>query len=150
MKKVISIVVLFIGFNTVAQKREMKDFTPEQIATLATKKMVLALDLNKSQQTTIYEINLENAITRKAKREEHKKSMADNHTKKPTAEERYARQSEMLEQQIAQKKKMKSILSNEQFEKWEQLKHKKMRMHHKRRGGEKEAARKHKMENENK
>tara|TARA_R110002050_G_scaffold204522_4_gene340236 strand:- start:171881 stop:172330 length:450 start_codon:yes stop_codon:yes gene_type:complete len=147
MKKVISILVLFIGLNALAQKREMQDLTPEQFATLSTKKMTLALDLNESQQTKIYQMTLENATKRKAKREEHKKSMASNQSKKPTADERYTMQSAMLDHQIAQKKKMKSILSSEQFEKWEQMKHKRMDMHI-RKGAKKDGPRKHKMEKE--
>lgn len=123
MKKSILILVLFIGFNSFAQKGERKNLTPEQHATLSTKKMVLALDLNESQQTKIYNLNLENAKNRKAKMEEFKKLRESGETKKLSSEDRYNRESAMLDQKIAQKEKMKAILSKEQFEKWEKMKH---------------------------
>mgnify|MGYP003651173584 FL=1 len=150
MKKVILSIVLFIGFNTIAQKREMKEINPEQFATLSTKRMTLDLDLNESQQTKIYQLNLENANARKSKMEAHKKAMENGQTKKMTSDDRYAMQNEILDHKIAQKKKMKSILSSEQFEKWEKMNKKRMGMYKKRRGDKREDNRMHKMKKENK
>lgn len=142
--------VVLIGFNAIAQKREMKDINPEQFATLSTKKMTLDLDLNESQQTKIYALNLENATARKSKMEAHRKAMQAGEPKKMTSEDRYAMQNEMLDHQIAQKKKMKGILSAVQFEKWEKMNHRKMEMYKKRRGERKEGTGMHKMKKENK
>lgn len=153
MKKVISILVLLIGFNAMAQKRQMTNLSPEQVATLQTKKMTLALDLNEGQQTKIHQLNLENAKTRKAKMDERKKSKEDGGTKKLSSDERFALKTQMLDNQIAQKKKIKSILTTEQFEKWEKMQHHKMNKRHGRKGGEgkkKEDEKKRSMTKENK
>ncbi|QWX83084.1 hypothetical protein H0I23_11540 [Cellulophaga sp. HaHaR_3_176] len=121
MKKSILILLLFIGFNSFAQNREKRNYTPEQHATLSTKKMTLALDLNESQQTKIYNLNLDNAKVRKAKMEEFKTLRKSDENKRLSSDERYKKESEMLDHKIAQKEKMKSILSKEQFEKWEKM-----------------------------
>ena len=55
-----------------------------------------------------------------------------------TTNEKYTRQNERLDHQIARKKEMKSILTPEQFEKYEKMSHRKdMRGHIKREGGRK-------------
>ena len=67
MKKVFVTAVLLIGLMGYSQRshhfdsdqRGMKDMSPEQIATLKTKKMTLALDLNESQKKEIQKIILE-------------------------------------------------------------------------------------------
>ena len=117
-------------------RQEMKNLTAEQMATLQTKKMTLALDLNESQQTKVLALNLERAKARKAKMEEHKALKEGDERKKPTSEERYAMQNARLDQMIAQKSKMKTILSAEQYEKWEKMAHQrgKHRKHKEKRG----------------
>lgn len=133
MKKLIFVFVVLITMNTQAQdgKREfkegkneekrafLKDLTPEEIATLKTKKMTLHLDLTDAQQRQIKKINLENSKLRKSKREGRKGIDS-----KPTKEERLKMMNERLDQQIATKKKVKSILNEGQYEKWEKsMKH---------------------------
>ena len=133
--------LLLVGATTMAQERSerrqhrggMSDMTPEQIATLQTKKMTLALDLSEAQQSQIQALNLENAKARKAKMEERKASKEDGERKKPTSEERFAMQSARLDAQLAQKEEMKKILSEEQMAKWEKMKHRK-RKHKGRKG----------------
>lgn len=131
MKKVIVILLCMVGLTAMAQKGEnghrggMKDLTPEQMATLQTKKMTLALDLTQDQQTKIQALNLENAKTRKAKMEARKAAKEKDEAKKPTSEERYAMQNERLDKMIAQKAEMKNILSADQYEKWEKMAHRK-------------------------
>ncbi|MRI02560.1 hypothetical protein GH721_18605 [Kriegella sp. EG-1] len=139
MKKAIIVMMLLVGVTTIAQERKerpnrgnMKDLTAEQIATLQTKKMTLALDLSSKQQTQIQAINLEQATIRKAKMTERKEARENGERKKPTSEERYAMQNERLDAQIALKSEMKSILSDEQYNKWEKMRH-----HKKKRGEEK-------------
>jgi len=127
MKKAILAMVLLIGVFAMAQREgksnrgEMKDLTPEQMATLQTKKMTLALDLSEAQQKQIQALNFENAKTRKAKMEERKVKKEADEAKKPTAEERYAMQNARLDARIAQKAKLKEILSQEQYDKWEKM-----------------------------
>ncbi len=95
--------------------RDGKDqLTPEQMATLQTKKMTLALDLSSAQQKQIQQFHLENAKLRKEKMEAVKGKRKD-----LSAEERYAHQSDRLDHMIAQKEKMKKILNEDQFSKWE-------------------------------
>lgn len=101
----------------------MKDLSPEQVATLQTKRMTLALDLTQDQQTKIQAINLEQAKERKARMEERKAAREKGEAKKPTAEERYAMENERLDKMIALKTEMKEILSEEQYQKWQKMAH---------------------------
>jgi len=144
MKKVLVTTVLLIGMLGYSQRgpqfnseqRGMKDMTPEQIAILKTKKMTLALDLSTAQQKEIQKVNLENAKERKALMLERKVKKEEAEQSKPNADERFDFQNERLDRMIAQKGKMKQILSEEQFQKWE-------RINHHRRNHRKDGERKH-------
>ena len=142
MKKLILIVIAFVSLQVTAQenkrehhKGEQKertqrnhDLTPEQMATLQTKRMVLNLDLTAAQQRDIQKINLVNAKERQAKREVHKNMRTNNKGEKPSQEARFNMANKRLDKQIALKKQMRSILSKEQFEKFEKgLKRKHMK-----------------------
>ena len=129
MKKVIIAVLLLAGFTTMAQKGErgtrdgrggMQDLSSEQMATLQTKKMTLVLDLTQNQQEQVKSLQLEKAKRRKVKMEERKAQKEAGEVKKPTSEERFNMENERLDLQIAQKAEMKKILSDEQYEKWNQ------------------------------
>lgn len=124
MKKIVMAILVMAGISATAQdhnmkgkRGDMKDLTPVQVATLQTKKMTLALDLNESQQAKIKTILTEDATARKAKMEERKANKEDG-KKVLTADEKYAKQNERLDHQIARKEQMKSILSTDQYEKW--------------------------------
>ncbi|KJD32613.1 hypothetical protein PK35_10465 [Tamlana nanhaiensis] len=130
MKKLILIAVAFVGLQAVAQEgprdgqrkermEKMMSMSAEEIATLQTKRMTLHLDLTESQQAKIQKINLENATQRKAKFEEMKAKKEKGELKKPTDEERYAMENARLDHQIAMKRKMKDILNDDQYAKWE-------------------------------
>jgi hypothetical protein len=131
MKNAVLIVLLLVGATSVAQqdgKRQREgrqDLTPEQTATLQTKKMTLALDLTSAQQSQIQALNLENAKMRQSRMAEYKAKKEGSEKKEVSSEERFALQNERLDHQIAQKEKMKSILSQEQYEKWEKMNHRK-------------------------
>lgn len=137
MKNVILILVALISLNGFAQKRGGEKLNPEQMATLQTKKMTSALDLNESQQTKVYQLNLENATNRQAKRDEAKALRANSERKKPTSEEQYAMQTAMLDHQIAQKEKMEAILNKDQFAKWEKMQEQRIGKMQKREGHKK-------------
>ncbi|QLG45920.1 hypothetical protein [Costertonia aggregata] len=134
MKKTTFMAILLLtGATLMAQqgKREasamvIRDATPEQMATLHTKKMTLALDLDEAQQTEIQKINLEHAKMRKAKMEERRAMQEKRALQKPTTEEKYAMKMEQLDKQIAHKARMKKILSAEQYQKWEKMAARKM------------------------
>jgi hypothetical protein len=129
MKKLVLIAIAFIGLQAMAQKPQnegrrnhnkmMMNLSAEEIATLQTKKMILFLDLNESQQVKIKSINLENATKRKAMMAERKAKKESGTAQKPTQEERYAMANAKLDHKIAMKAKMKDILNKEQYEKWE-------------------------------
>jgi len=137
MKNLIVILTVLVSLNGFAQRRGGEKLSPEQMATLSTKKMTLALDLNESQQAKVYELNLDNASKRQSKQTELKALRASDDRKKPTKDEQFAMRSEMLDHQIAQKTKMQAILNKDQFTKWE-----KMQQHQKRKMTKKVGARK--------
>jgi hypothetical protein len=133
MKKLILIAIALITVNATAQeqKREQQhsgehqnakqftDFSPEEVATLQTKKMALHLDLTEAQQKQIQAIHLEQAKARKAEIEIAKKMRDEQKEGVPSTEERFNRVNKQLDSRIAFKAKMKDILNKEQFEKWE-------------------------------
>jgi len=132
MKKLIVLAALVISSLTFGQddhreKREhhkkrkmemMKDFSPEQIATLKTKKMTLALDLTKTQQDKMHALHLESAKARK-KQLKKREQLKDTEKPKLSSEERYKKMNSILDRKIEMKNKIKSILTEEQFQKWE-------------------------------
>ncbi|MFL1013144.1 hypothetical protein [Flavisericum labens] len=131
MKKLIIIAIAFvsaqgIAFAQDAMKVEKKDkmhlmqtLTPEESATLRTKKMTLNLDLTKSQQDEIHEINLENATKRKEMVEAWKTNKESGNLERPSKEKRLEMMNAKLDHQIAMKAKMKKVLNEEQYAKWE-------------------------------
>ena len=110
----------------------LQELTPEEMATLQTKKMTLHLDLNESQQKEIQKLNLENAKERKANMETRKAQRESGTMQKPSKEERLKMMNQRLDRQIEMKAKMKKILNAEQYAKWEksheQMKNKQKRM----------------------
>lgn len=117
-----------VGLSVMAQDHNMEerrgsmnDLTPEQIATLQTKKMTLALDLNDSQQAKIKSMLIQEAGTRKMKMQEIKARREKG--EKMTADEKFDMQNERLDHRIERKNEMKSVLTAEQYSKWEKMKH---------------------------
>ena len=97
------------------------------LATLQTKHMTLALDLTEAQQEKVMELNLEEAKIRKARWDEMQALKESGDWKKPTDEERLARQNERLDNQIAFQAKMKEVLNEKQYDDWKEMrKHKAM------------------------
>ena len=131
MKKIIVIAIALVSLQGLAQERHRehrkenrkertqapKKLTPEQSATLQSKKMALHLDLSEAQQKEIYKMNLANAKERQSKMDAARKMRESG--EKPSKEGRYNMMNERLDNQIDQKKQLKSILTKEQFEKFE-------------------------------
>ena len=112
--------ILALGLAGQAQEgkgqQAHKDFTPEQMAVIKTKKMALHLDLSQDQQDRLLKVNQSWAEKRAQQREKHKALMqAEN---KPDSDARYAMQVERLDNQMAYQNEVKKILSKEQFELW--------------------------------
>lgn len=136
MKKLLLIAIALITVSATAQERkrerqkrgehqivqQFKDFSPEEIATLQTKRMALELDLSEAQQKQIQTIHLEQAKARKTEMETREKMREDGKEKQPSKEDRFNRANRQLDSRIALKAKMKDILNKEQFEKWEKSK----------------------------
>ena len=119
------IAMALLTLNATAQdaknkKGLYKDFSAEEMATLKTKKMTLHLDLTDDQQKEIKALFLE-AAKKKEKTRTERKEKKENETtlNKPSKDERYAMANNRLDQQIEMKKKIKNILTAEQYKKWE-------------------------------
>ena len=146
MKKLILTLTLLTGVLLTAQERRPQmhhhkhnDLTAEQRATLQTKHLTLVLDLTDSQQKQVQKLKLEQEELRQSKRAEMKERREANDEKRISTEERYEHEVERLDQMIAFKAEMKSILNQSQYEKWERMQHHKKkqsrsRKHHRRMG----------------
>lgn len=151
MKRILLIAIAFFTLNATAQQQKsqqkqgdrkerphrmnkFKDFTPEEMAELKTKKMTLDFDLTEAQKKDIYKLNLKEAQDRKqmmeerkAKMEERKNSQGENEGRGKgqetmrSKEERFNMANAKLDKQIAHKKEMQRILNKDQFEKWEKV-----------------------------
>ncbi|MBE0391482.1 hypothetical protein [Flavobacterium sp. PL002] len=150
MKKLFIAALLAVSIANFAQAKkdtpkgaETEKFTPTQQNELMLKKMTLQLDLNAKQQEQMKPIIADKTAKRDAmmkEREQNKDSKV-----KPTKDERFAMKTKMLDEQIAMKAKMKTILSAEQFTKWDAMKGK----HHKRGGHKKHKKAGDKMDHKN-
>ncbi|MEL0645678.1 hypothetical protein V6251_14895 [Olleya sp. Ti.3.14] len=133
MKRLVILALALITFQANAQdnKKEKRqenkkerleqrqNLDPQDMAQLQTKKMTLHLDLTEAQQQKVMALNLENAKKRK---ENFDKRLAEKDNKervRPTKEEKLERMNAKLDAQIEAKKKMKTILTAEQYTKWE-------------------------------
>ena len=123
MKKVFLIFTLVLSLLTFAQEKKgaVEKMSPEQQSILLVKKMTLSLDLNQKQQEEIKALLLE----RTQKKAAHQLAQKEKKEKgeKPTATEKFEKQSQLLDAQIEFKAKMKKILSEEQFKKWDAKQH---------------------------
>lgn len=98
-----------------------KDLSVEQLATLKTKKMTLALDLSEKQQREIFEFNKASAEFRKTKMAERKAKKGTGERTRPTTDEQYAMENTKLDHMIAQQQELKKILTDEQFDQWKKI-----------------------------
>lgn len=127
MKKIVFMLALLIGIASFAQRGEgpkhkgeaLKDMTPEQIATLKTKRMALALDLSDDQQEEMMAVVIDQVNFRKEKMEERKALKEKD--EKPSADELFEIENARLDHQMTVQEKMKDILNEEQFEKWQKM-----------------------------
>ena len=123
------IAVATLQVSAQEQKRDMRKqrmestskTSPEEMAQLQTKRMTLNLDLNDQQQKEVSALFLEEAKLRQSKREAFLQSNDKQEKKTWSKEDRLKMTNARLDQQIEMKNKMKSILSTEQFDKWEKM-----------------------------
>ncbi|MCR9229312.1 MAG: hypothetical protein NXH90_17965 [Flavobacteriaceae bacterium] len=136
MKQLAILLVMLTTVSMTAQRHDGQkmhkgpkmDMTAEQMATLQTKHMALALDLTKNQQDKVYEINLEKAQFRKEKWAEIKAARESGQWKKPTPEARFEMENARLDRQIAMQEKMRDVLDEKQYETWKKFSNRK-KMH---------------------
>lgn len=128
MKKLLITAIVLVGMTSFAQEKKvrperaaMEQMTSEQKNQLQLKKMTLALDLSNAQQQEMSKI-IEEQSTKREARIAGRKSRKALDTKQPSASERFAKQSQMLDEQIILKDRLKKVLTTDQFKKWEDLK----------------------------
>lgn len=141
MKKLLVIAIALFTLNGIAQERKQdrkgkqnrselrKQMTPSEIADLRAKKMTLHLDLTDAQQKKVHQVYLNQAKTNEGLRKNHKAKDGEKR-EKPSKDEMVKMQNLRLDQQIEMKREMKSILTAEQYAKFEKMKPRK----HKKRG----------------
>ena len=149
MKKLFVAALLMIGTSLIAQektaengKAKMERLTPEQQKSLQLKKLTLDLDLTPAQQKEMEKLIAEKHA-KKQKAVSEKRNLRETSVKL-TPDERYAKRNQMLDEQIAFKAKVKSILNADQYAKWEkqqEVKRGKMKQDYKK-NGQKPAAKK--------
>ncbi|MCZ6594246.1 MAG: hypothetical protein O6943_04950, partial [Bacteroidetes bacterium] len=100
---------------------KMKELSPQQRAELKTKKMILDLDLTEVQQLEIQKLNLEIESGRE------KMNLQKKKLEEISADDFFDRKSKMLNEKIAVKKRLQSILTEEQFEKFQKSRQRKAR-----------------------
>ncbi|MBA6154063.1 hypothetical protein [Gelidibacter maritimus] len=138
MKKLIMILIAVATFQVSAQdqKRDMKkqrtsskmNYSPEEMAQLKSKKLTLKLDLDTNQQNEVADLYLKQAQLRQSKKEAYLQGNTKGDRKDFSKAERLKMANARLDQKIEMKRKMKDILSEEQYKKWGKMNQKR---HHK-------------------
>ena len=135
MKNLLIVAILLGSFGLNAQpntghhqkrdkhpKELLKDLTPEQRAEIFSKKMVLHLDLTDKQQEQVAALLLE----REANRPDDRPSKKE--IKELAAEQRFQLMNEKLDNKIEFNRQLKTILTEAQWTKWNEVQdHKKNR-----------------------
>lgn len=108
MKKLglLMMIVLLGTTITIAQNRGGRDFNPEDMAKRQTEELKKACDLDETQETKVYDLNLKSA-----------KEMSE--MRKDGGGDREAMREKMGEMRKTQNAEMKKILSDDQYEKYE-------------------------------
>lgn len=135
MKKLGLLVIMLISISAFSQQKgqyhkgDKTDMSAEEMATLQTKKLTLQLNLNEAQQQEVKKLYIQNAEERKAMMAERKKMSAEDLEK--LKETRFERMNARLDNQLAHQEKMKKILNEEQFKKWQDSRSKMQKSHYK-------------------
>jgi Spy/CpxP family protein refolding chaperone len=137
MVRIVSLLALFIYFSltTNAQNKQLfknkKRLTTEQLTTLKVKKMTLELELSEVQQKKLTPVITKLISERKIEADRMRKSI--NKVKNIDVSNRYEMANKFLDRKIMFQKKMRSILTEEQYKKFKSLEKKKNQMIKKRR-----------------
>ncbi|WP_339838523.1 DUF4890 domain-containing protein [uncultured Flavobacterium sp.] len=124
MKKLVVAALLVVGLTTFAQGKgkrgDFKEITPEQRTEMQIKKMTTDLNLNEKQQKEVKEL-LNAQKEDRAEMIEKRKEIKET-AEKATKEQRAEMKAKMDLKKEAIDKKMKTILTDEQYKKWEATK----------------------------
>ena len=143
MKKLVVIAIALFTLNGMAQEKRKrsaerhdkmelrKDMSPSDIADLKTKELTLRLDLTDRQEKDIHKIILAQSEVNQNLRKEHKAE--GDKKEKPSKDEFLKMRNHRLDQKIEMKREMKTILTPEQYSKFEKMKPRKHRRKGKRR-----------------
>jgi len=137
MVRIVSLLALFIYFSltTNAQNKQLlknkKRLTTEQLTTLKVKKMTLELELSEVQQKKLTPVITKLISERKIEADRMSKSI--NEVKNIDVSNRYEMANKFLDRKIMFQKKMRSILTEEQYKKFKSLEKKRNQMMKKRR-----------------
>ncbi len=112
MKKIITVLFLFMGLSVFAQQRgeARQERSSEEMATLMAKRLSMQLDLNEEQQEKLTALYLKRIEARKV-----------------MTEKRSKMREERMEMSEEQKEALKQILTEEQFKKYTELQEKRRR-----------------------
>jgi hypothetical protein len=140
MKTILFILLVALSLPVQAQEgkgqqhrkgqHHQNDYSPEQQADLKTKRMALHLDLNEQQQKKLLEVNLSWAEKRTQSKEKWKAQKES--AEKLDSDQKYALQSQMLDDQMNYQNEVKKILTEDQYAIWK--KHRSERMGQRRKG----------------
>ncbi|MFT5754359.1 MAG: protein CpxP [Flavobacterium sp.] len=124
MKKLIVVALLVVGLTTFAQGKgkrgDFKEITPEKRTEMQVKKMTADLNLNEKQQKEVKEL-LNSQKEDRDEMMEKRKEMKET-AEKATKEQREAMKAKMDKKKEAIDAKMKTILTGDQYKKWEATK----------------------------
>ncbi len=138
MRKLSLFMIMLISISAFSQQKNQKqkadrnnmaDMSAEEEATLQTKKLTLLLDLNQAQQQEIKKLNKEKAEQRKAIMAAHKKMRAEDSEK--FKENSFERKNARLDRELAHQERIKQILNEEQFKKWQESRSQMRKSHYK-------------------
>ena len=131
MVRIVCLLALFIYFSltTNAQNKQLfknkKRLTTEQLTTLKVKKMTLELELSEVQQKKLTPVITKLISERKIEADRMSKSI--NEVKNIDVSNRYEMANKFLDRKIMFQKKMRSILTEEQYKKFKSLEKKEIR-----------------------
>lgn len=137
VKKLVFVITLLVTFGVSAQNRKEKiNATPEERATMRTEKLSEKLSLDENQKKKVKEIFVaqqkENMAVREEIKAEREKVRAEREKARAEMKETMKKQHEEL------KAKLKPVLSEEQFKKWEAMQNENMNKAKERRKHKKE------------
>lgn len=134
MKNALILIAFIISFGSFAQKTEemqkrqkmersriANNLSAEEMAALRTKELTLQLDLNESQQQSIKALLTDQISNRKGKMQNRPQKGFRKDSTNVSSQDYYKMRSERLDHQIEFQNKMKTILTDTQFDTWKSM-----------------------------